>query len=165
MFLSWGFWFLFFFFFFFFQAEVVIRVLLVTGVQTCALPICDVFRNRVGRPGRDDPRHPLDGCVAGGRTGVSIRRGGTICGSSRTGGALARIAAGNHFEREYSERPVSIHQGGQGDLPESAPFRKPHRRESRSEGAQVLLDRRDTPIVESPERRRPRDRKSTRLNS
>src|SRR5687767_15350096 len=33
------FWFLFFFFFFFFQAEDGIRDKLVTGVQTCALPI------------------------------------------------------------------------------------------------------------------------------
>src|SRR2546427_10749972 len=41
---------LFFFFFFFFQAEDGIRDLTVTGVQTCALPIC------VRRPG-----HPLPG--------------------------------------------------------------------------------------------------------
>src|SRR2546425_9661053 len=33
---------LFFFFFFFFQAEDGIRDKLVTGVQTCALPICEV---------------------------------------------------------------------------------------------------------------------------
>src|SRR5206468_9650602 len=32
-----------FFFFFFFQAEDGIRVLIVTGVQTCALPICPSF--------------------------------------------------------------------------------------------------------------------------
>src|SRR5688572_31224790 len=36
--------FLFFFFFFFFQAEDGIRDLTVTGVQTCALPICPLSR-------------------------------------------------------------------------------------------------------------------------
>ena len=35
--------FVFFFFFFFFQAEDGIRDTSVTGVQTCALPICDRF--------------------------------------------------------------------------------------------------------------------------
>src|SRR5207248_8517918 len=35
--------FIFFFFFFFFQAEDGIRDRTVTGVQTCALPICELF--------------------------------------------------------------------------------------------------------------------------
>src|SRR2546425_12880619 len=48
-----------FFFFFFFQAEDGIRDKLVTGVQTCALPICD-------RPARAErpnlrPHHPTSG--------------------------------------------------------------------------------------------------------
>src|SRR5690349_23264258 len=46
------------FFFFFFQAEDGIRDLYVTGVQTCALPICD-GPGRAGhlarRPARDRP--------------------------------------------------------------------------------------------------------------
>src|SRR2546426_8523400 len=56
------------FFFFFFQAEDGIRDYKVTGVQTCALPICDYFyilsndhaknfrlmRTPVARPGRDN---------------------------------------------------------------------------------------------------------------
>src|SRR2546421_8201567 len=36
--------------FFFFQAEDGIRDLIVTGVQTCALPICAVFCSGCGRP-------------------------------------------------------------------------------------------------------------------
>src|SRR5690349_22846647 len=39
--------FLFFFFFFFFQAEDGIRDLYVTGVQTCALPICASFISKL----------------------------------------------------------------------------------------------------------------------
>src|ERR1041384_2689151 len=39
------------FFFFFFQAEDGIRDKLVTGVQTCALPICWFSRKRVARAG------------------------------------------------------------------------------------------------------------------
>src|SRR5205809_4114683 len=40
----------FFFFFFFFQAEDGIRDVAVTGVQTCALPICSGSRRRGGSP-------------------------------------------------------------------------------------------------------------------
>src|SRR5204863_3895825 len=43
--------FVFFFFFFFFQAEDGIRDLYVTGVQTCALPICPVCNEVVDRAG------------------------------------------------------------------------------------------------------------------
>src|SRR5205809_5687110 len=42
---------IFFFFFFFFQAEDGIRDVAVTGVQTCALPICGGFRRRAARNG------------------------------------------------------------------------------------------------------------------
>src|SRR5437660_9630117 len=45
MFVFFVFFFLFFFFFFFFQAEDGIRDGHVTGVQTCALPICLVHRH------------------------------------------------------------------------------------------------------------------------
>src|SRR5206468_5797366 len=41
--------FYFFFFFFFFQAEDGIRDLIVTGVQTCALPICEDYGMPEGR--------------------------------------------------------------------------------------------------------------------
>src|SRR5690349_23266443 len=44
-----------FFFFFFFQAEDGIRDLYVTGVQTCALPICGT---RWSSPGSSAPRWP-----------------------------------------------------------------------------------------------------------
>src|SRR5256885_11351069 len=43
-------------YFFFFQAEDGIRDYKVTGVQTCALPICEPAPGRAGRPGRG-PRH------------------------------------------------------------------------------------------------------------
>src|SRR2546425_11132854 len=43
-------------FFFFFQAEDGIRDKLVTGVQTCALPICEPLRDRVERAGPLPPR-------------------------------------------------------------------------------------------------------------
>src|SRR2546430_9098528 len=47
-------------FFFFFQAEDGIRVLTVTGVQTCALPIYrDLARNRVPGPERLNPPRPF----------------------------------------------------------------------------------------------------------
>src|SRR5688572_30946361 len=45
-----------FFFFFFFQAEDGIRDLTVTGVQTCALPIC---RREEARDEQQRPRHQL----------------------------------------------------------------------------------------------------------
>src|SRR5207244_5132204 len=51
------------FFFFFFQAEDGIRDDLVTGVQTCALPICDRFNRLIGFDGghqfcENDRRRP-----------------------------------------------------------------------------------------------------------
>src|SRR5256886_7864165 len=49
------------FFFFFFQAEDGIRDLTVTGVQTCALPICEYCYSR--RPALD--RHLAEVCVRG----------------------------------------------------------------------------------------------------
>src|SRR2546429_4219596 len=55
-------------FFFFFQAEDGIRDVAVTGVQTCALPICvaelpraGVTSSGAGRRERDDVRHDLGG--------------------------------------------------------------------------------------------------------
>src|SRR2546430_11191631 len=55
-------------FFFFFQAEDGIRDLTVTGVQTCALPICREER------ARDEAGGGLPGAVHGGRE-VGLRRG------------------------------------------------------------------------------------------
>src|SRR5688572_31807251 len=43
-------------FFFFFQAEDGIRDLTVTGVQTCALPICNSFRSTLKDSGSPDSR-------------------------------------------------------------------------------------------------------------
>src|SRR5436190_18249013 len=56
------------FFFFFFQAEDGIRDHCVTGVQTCALPICEGVRSRGGRErpaphGRDAARVAGLGCA------------------------------------------------------------------------------------------------------
>src|SRR3712207_5372331 len=45
-------------FFFFFQAEDGIRDIGVTGVQTCALPICGCAPSRPGRSGRRGDRSP-----------------------------------------------------------------------------------------------------------
>src|SRR5437762_8347094 len=57
-----------FFFFFFFQAEDGIRDTSVTGVQTCALPICHLFRREPGvLPHRRDHRDPDVGEDVGGR--------------------------------------------------------------------------------------------------
>src|SRR5206468_4594536 len=55
--------FFFYFFFFFFQAEDGIRDLIVTGVQTCALPISAGARNRSSgrRSGAPVPRLPING--------------------------------------------------------------------------------------------------------
>src|SRR5206468_2441277 len=49
----------FFFFFFFFQAEDGIRDLIVTGVQTCALPISSAFAHAEHRGLRGEPIRPL----------------------------------------------------------------------------------------------------------
>src|SRR2546421_5997580 len=66
------------FFFFFFQAEDGIRDLIVTGVQTCALPICPRgarsgldSRHVVARAHRRDPRRPA--CRLGGGTAARVR--------------------------------------------------------------------------------------------
>src|SRR5687767_15182189 len=48
-------------FFFFFQAEDGIRDKLVTGVQTCALPICRERHDRVDGRGHPDPVQPPAG--------------------------------------------------------------------------------------------------------
>src|SRR2546430_11171437 len=48
-------------FFFFFQAEDGIRDLTVTGVQTCALPICRGCPDRLGERPRRAGRHHGDG--------------------------------------------------------------------------------------------------------
>src|SRR5256886_3550796 len=60
-------------YFFFFQAEDGIRDLTVTGVQTCALPICAVvlagegFRHVLGRLGRLLHRHAAGDLLTDGR--------------------------------------------------------------------------------------------------
>src|SRR5438128_4728621 len=57
-----------FFFFFFFQAEDGIRDATVTGVQTCALPICEGFLTKeLTRSIRNPSRrflHPLNGAAS-----------------------------------------------------------------------------------------------------
>src|SRR2546425_1101323 len=70
--------FLLFFFFFFFQAEDGIRDKLVTGVQTCALPICLLGRELVRRPHRPVPHAP-------GAGRASVRR------APRSGGRRDRV--------------------------------------------------------------------------
>src|SRR5438034_10315249 len=88
--------------FFFFQAEDGIRDHCVTGVQTCALPICSGFsaksrfsvrRSRVlGRVGRDEDQHaePLLGVVADPvlHTRSEERRVGKECSSRPLRAAL-----------------------------------------------------------------------------
>src|SRR5437588_4272141 len=83
---------LFYFFFFFFQAEDGIRDHCVTGVQTCALPICDRRRSRAVHSGRKqhmtrllplavllaaaciDFNDDLNRCVDGGRCPTGDRK-------------------------------------------------------------------------------------------
>src|SRR5258708_30389818 len=75
--------------FFFFQAEDGIRDDLVTGVQTCALPICDLLARAQAdrRPGTAGARpitarggRPLYRC---GRSGTAGRRGAGAVGDKR----------------------------------------------------------------------------------
>src|SRR2546425_8567115 len=78
-------------FFFFFQAEDGIRDKLVTGVQTCALPIYHVRRGerdaRQGRSGPDGPARRRDERV--GPRGAHLRQ--VPCGSARySGGGVRR---------------------------------------------------------------------------
>src|SRR4030066_1737198 len=62
------------FFFFFFQAEDGIRDSSVTGVQTCALPICDLERDRLGvRTAALDRYQRRDGFVKIGRASCRER--------------------------------------------------------------------------------------------
>src|SRR5438034_3026707 len=59
------FFFFFVFFFFFFQAEDGIRDHCVTGVQTCALPICRLRRRARGRQERCGRRRDPHRCLSG----------------------------------------------------------------------------------------------------
>src|SRR2546430_3622829 len=65
------------FFFFFFQAEDGIRVLTVTGVQTCALPISAADYNHGA----------IGGCAAAERSGkpADAARPAVVCGNRRAG--------------------------------------------------------------------------------
>src|SRR2546428_9769159 len=86
-------------FFFFFQAEDGIRDLIVTGVQTCALPI--------SRSGPRDGGRRRDQSIAGGGARAPVRRasrtaerGARLCPPAHTGGGAAthpprRVAPGN----------------------------------------------------------------------
>src|SRR2546428_2793234 len=100
------------FIFFFFQAEDGIRDLIVTGVQTCALPICSVARSRAGvdlpdreratEPrtdlGREEGAEALDLRLAGGRLGddagaqghAELAQHGLSAAASRAARAAAR---------------------------------------------------------------------------
>src|SRR2546430_7824792 len=86
--------------FFFFQAEDGIRDLTVTGVQTCALPICG-YRSSGGRSGRyyiggsagaslTTPSSPVSGSPAGGGPGGSAAR---AAGGERGGVAVPKSSA------------------------------------------------------------------------
>src|SRR6266498_4650936 len=76
----------FFFFFFFFQAEDGIRDADVTGVQTCALPICHRFGHTVpSRAERVDPGTERSGAVEIGFVGLG-KMGGNMAERLRRGG-------------------------------------------------------------------------------
>src|SRR3989454_5336616 len=132
--------FLFFFFFFFFQAEDGIRDYKVTGVQTCALPICLVqpVRPDRERPGQARSRHREDDELQDpGRAGAGAQaqRGRAehrvVCeqrtGQDREGKAIPprgappderRAAAPARLRRRYgtpegpSQQPLAV-EGGQ----------------------------------------------------
>src|SRR5690349_22347627 len=84
----------FFFFFFFFQAEDGIRDLYVTGVQTCALPICDrgLAPEGVGAPERGDEGllHGISGQLTVGR------------GAQRDGDRKSTRLNSSHVESSYA---------------------------------------------------------------
>src|SRR2546421_9427313 len=94
---------LFFLFFFFFQAEDGIRDLIVTGVQTCALPI---YLRCAGRPSRGavpagleeqprrHPRHPVSHCLGRAAVAHPLARRPTTRSAPGTGPRLTRRGAG-----------------------------------------------------------------------
>src|SRR2546427_13142850 len=72
--------------FFFFQAEDGIRDLTVTGVQTCALPICYLFAKRSAKATGPDPEPEAD-------TGISVTAAPATM--ARDGGSTVTITARN----------------------------------------------------------------------
>src|SRR2546430_3194845 len=105
------------FYFFFFQAEDGIRDLTVTGVQTCALPICDrvervITRGRVALRAHDGGWNVIGGLRGGGkqvrpegRRGdvavaavASVRRGNLVLGVV---GARSRVSSGKRRARGH----------------------------------------------------------------
>src|SRR5260221_7402862 len=90
---------IFFFFFFFFQAEDGIRDHCVTGVQTCALPIC------LGRMvGRDDDVAALSAQLAASRI-VSIVGAGGI------GKTTVAVAVGHHLSAAFGGAALFVDFG------------------------------------------------------
>src|SRR5215213_6993237 len=98
-----------FFFFFFFQAEDGIRDWSVTGVQTCALPICDPTARVTGRPlpaissasWAPDADAPTTSTPPSGRS-AALRNVAAVCCTSR--GSRADAGAGTNGS---SHQPVA----------------------------------------------------------
>src|SRR2546430_8956967 len=90
--------------FFFFQAEDGIRDLTVTGVQTCALPICRRIGNTPLSPAArwsvvDGSRRAARGCRA-----VDVGVGGRASGSRGAGRTQPRDRGGGRQEKEGGRR-------------------------------------------------------------
>src|SRR5262249_59177046 len=85
--------------FFFFQAEDGIRDWSVTGVQTCALPICQMADVALDRSDR----------TVAGALGVSAKRGrqrGNLDRIAERGGGSVRLNVGDAIGRRSEERRV-----------------------------------------------------------
>src|SRR5206468_8927594 len=78
---------------FFFQAEDGIRALIVTGVQTCALPICPRLLRRYPALQRRGRRAPVDDAPPG--------RAGAPAAGHRAGLRLPQIGRASCRERVY----------------------------------------------------------------
>src|SRR5256886_8146709 len=167
--------------FFFFQAEDGIRDLTVTGVQTCALPICDGRRARalpVGAPHARDggprravsaPPHRRRRCEAPQHAGRDPAFGPAIhCGNGA--GRLRGSHEGRHLPASPPD-PRHLHAGprrlprlprrqrGSGHTADEDPRdnRSPRRRCSRAElrGRRGRLPRETTAVVNAQDRGRP----------
>src|SRR2546429_2519259 len=128
--------------FFFFQAEDGIRDVAVTGVQTCALPICGHFssRRRLSAPrARPGFGHSLVGCLA-----TDARR------TFASGWASSRTS----FRDEPCKRCCLYADGGGARRPRSC-----------RKACSFSCVCRHNPIIGIPAPWRRKDRKSTRLNS
>src|SRR5690625_7388356 len=106
--------------FFFFQAEDGIRDGHVTGVQTCALPICVRLRAADG-PARGRPAacRPLQSSAQSSPTAVSrvlfAACRGTRSEERRVGKEWRSLWGAEHCERVYSEGVGSVGANGSGE--------------------------------------------------